>query len=110
MSERKSQHFVYIKLFFLMGISWIVGFIAPFLGNNILWYVFVILNSLQGVFIFVAFVMNKRNMKSLCKICWVKESTTDSTAVNSQKTQSKSVDSASTHVIDTTSPQNGNQV
>ncbi len=36
-----------------MGLTWIVGFIASFLDNEILWWVFILTNSLHGVFLFL---------------------------------------------------------
>ncbi|XP_071945897.1 uncharacterized protein [Antedon mediterranea] len=47
--------FVYIRISTVMGLSLIFGFLASFFDHVILWYLFVILNSLQGVFIFIAF-------------------------------------------------------
>ncbi|CAH1797565.1 unnamed protein product [Owenia fusiformis] len=56
---------VYIKLFIIMGFTWILGFVAPFVGSDFVWYVFILLNALQGAFIFVASVCTKRVLKSL---------------------------------------------
>ncbi|KAJ8319280.1 hypothetical protein KUTeg_004371 [Tegillarca granosa] len=43
-----------------MGLTWICGFVATFSNVMVLWYIFIIFNSLQGVFIFIAFVCNKK--------------------------------------------------
>ena len=43
-----------------MGFTWITGFIANYVKTDVMWYVFVILNSLQGAFIFMAFMCNGR--------------------------------------------------
>ena len=49
----------------LMGFTWIFGFVAAFVGEGWLWYVFIVINSLQGVYIFVAFIANQRVWKLL---------------------------------------------
>ncbi|XP_028394242.1 G-protein coupled receptor Mth2-like [Dendronephthya gigantea] len=51
---------IYVKLSTVMGVTWLLGFGAA--HNTIVAYLYVIVNSLQGVFIFVAFVLNKRTM------------------------------------------------
>ena len=54
-----SYHFViYVKLFFLMGITWIFGFISAFTDEIVVDIIFVILTSLQGFFLFISFVCN----------------------------------------------------
>ncbi|CAH1792406.1 unnamed protein product, partial [Owenia fusiformis] len=54
---------IYTKLFCLMGFTWIFAFIAPY--NVAFWYIFIVLNSSQGVYIFVAFVLTKKVWISL---------------------------------------------
>ncbi|XP_072046865.1 latrophilin receptor-like protein A [Amphiura filiformis] len=51
---------IYIKIASLMGFTWIFGYVAAFTGIEALWYIFIILNSLQGVFIFISFICNRR--------------------------------------------------
>ncbi|XP_071506037.1 uncharacterized protein [Diadema antillarum] len=51
---------IYVKISTLMGFTWILGFVAAFAGVGVLWYIFIILNSLQGVYIMIAFIFNKR--------------------------------------------------
>uniref|UniRef100_A0A1E1XEH3 Putative class b secretin-like g-protein coupled receptor gprmth5 n=1 Tax=Amblyomma aureolatum TaxID=187763 RepID=A0A1E1XEH3_9ACAR len=46
---------VYVKLALVMGATWTLGFVAPFARAQALWHAFVILNSLQGAFVFFAF-------------------------------------------------------
>ncbi|CAH1781194.1 unnamed protein product [Owenia fusiformis] len=68
-SNRNNFHFdVYIKLFIIMGFTWIFGFIAPFVHEAIV-YVFIVLNASQGVFIFISSVCTKvvlNEIKSKC--------------------------------------------
>ncbi|PSN43537.1 hypothetical protein C0J52_03710 [Blattella germanica] len=60
---RKDQArcYLYLKLFTIMGLTWIFGFIAALAKVSILWYPFIIFNGLQGAFIFVMFDV-KRNI------------------------------------------------
>ena len=46
---------IYLKLSVLMGLTWLFGFLASFLKLGFLWYPFIILNGLQGTFIFIFF-------------------------------------------------------
>ena len=46
-----------------MGFVWISGFVAMVINVRFMWYVFVILSGLQGVFIFLSFGVNKRGRK-----------------------------------------------
>ncbi|XP_037093970.1 G-protein coupled receptor Mth2-like [Pollicipes pollicipes] len=48
---------LYSRLAVIMGLSWVVGLAAGWLDFPPLWYVFVVLNTLQGVFIFCSFTM-----------------------------------------------------
>ncbi|ESO93108.1 hypothetical protein LOTGIDRAFT_58438, partial [Lottia gigantea] len=46
---------IYTKLSFIMGLTWIFGIVGAIVHNEILWYVFIIFNGLQGFFIFLSF-------------------------------------------------------
>ena len=60
-SKQEQKNFqVYVRLFLLMGITWILGFIAPFIDHVAIQSLFVILNALQGLFLFIAFVCRKK--------------------------------------------------
>ena len=61
---RPSTLFVAFKLCTLMSFTWIFGFIAPWESG--LWYAFTLFNTLQGVYIFLAFGASKK-LLSLCK-------------------------------------------
>ncbi|XP_068248195.1 uncharacterized protein [Palaemon carinicauda] len=50
---------VHGRLAVLMSIAWVSGIIAYFVNDDIAWCIFIILTSLQGAFIFVAFTCNK---------------------------------------------------
>ncbi|XP_046446417.1 adhesion G protein-coupled receptor L3-like [Daphnia pulex] len=57
-----------ISLTFILGITWVFGFLYFGQGTMIFAYVFTILNSLQGLFIFITLcVMNKKVRKDLVR-------------------------------------------
>ena len=58
--SKDSQHSwqVYAKLLIVMGLGWNVGFVAMWLDSTYPWILFVILNSSQGIFLFLAFVVD----------------------------------------------------
>ncbi|XP_030831929.1 adhesion G-protein coupled receptor G2-like [Strongylocentrotus purpuratus] len=62
-SKQLSDLWIYVKMSTLLGFTWIFGFVAAFADVTALWYIFIILNSLQGVYIFIAFICNKRVFK-----------------------------------------------
>ena len=67
-TQQNEHHFlVYVRLFVLMGFTWIFGFLSAFTDEVAIDFVFVILTSLQGVFLFVSFVCNKRVLNELKK-------------------------------------------
>ncbi|XP_071809663.1 uncharacterized protein [Asterias amurensis] len=51
---------VYIKISTLLGFTWIFGFAAAISNVNVLWYIFIVLNSCQGLLIFLSFTCNPR--------------------------------------------------
>ena len=53
---------VHAKLALLMGFTWIFGFLANIKYMAFLNYIFVLLNTLQGVFIFISFVLTSKVM------------------------------------------------
>ena len=55
--KSKIHFLLYVKLSILMGLGWLFGVLASILKSSLLWYPFIIVNSLQGTFIFVFFDM-----------------------------------------------------
>ena len=51
---------IYVKLFLVMGLTWVVGFVAVLVPHPVLWYSFIVLNTLQGLFIFLSFVVTAK--------------------------------------------------
>ncbi|XP_065352846.1 uncharacterized protein LOC135947821 [Cloeon dipterum] len=65
-SVTRTDFRLYLRLAVLMGLTWSVGLLAGFLDTPALWLVFVVLNSLQGLFIFLAFTCTSKVLKE-CK-------------------------------------------
>ena len=51
---------LYVKLAIIMGLTWVLGFLATLLENVVLWYIFVVLNSLQGLWICLTFICSAK--------------------------------------------------
>ncbi|EFX73786.1 hypothetical protein DAPPUDRAFT_14177, partial [Daphnia pulex] len=51
----RTRFFLYVKLGTIMGLGWVSGFIAALADVPGLWYPFILFNTLQGTFIFLAF-------------------------------------------------------
>ena len=61
--NRRSNLSIYAKLSTLMGFTWLFGLLALVVtSTTVFWYFFVILTSLQGVFVAVAFVVNAKTI------------------------------------------------
>ena len=64
------KQFVFVpQISTLLGFTWFFGFIAGFANINVLWYIFIILNSLQGFYIFLAFMANRRVAGMWISLC-----------------------------------------
>ena len=60
-SNQTNYNFVmYSRLALLMGLSWIIGILAGYFQEVILWYIFIIINTLQGFFIFISFTCKQK--------------------------------------------------
>ncbi|XP_041484617.1 uncharacterized protein LOC121431172 [Lytechinus variegatus] len=60
LARAKEELSLYIKLSSVMGFTWIFCFVCEYANVPELWYIFTAVNSLQGVFVFLAFGLNKR--------------------------------------------------
>lgn len=56
---------LYVKLALIMGLGWTFGFIAGLADRPELWYAFILLNALQGAFIFIAFTCKQKTIDTL---------------------------------------------
>ncbi|GIY18974.1 g-protein coupled receptor Mth2 [Caerostris extrusa] len=70
-SQAQRRNFkLYLRLALLMGLTWIVGIVAGYVDIEALWYLFVVLNTLQGLFIFIAFTCSTKVLKYLKDKAW----------------------------------------
>ena len=73
--EKRKKHLrrlgIYARMAIIMGLTWLLGCVASMIPDEgnifpmILWYMFVITNGLQGVFIFYTYILNKKTLKVL---------------------------------------------
>ncbi|XP_049853010.1 uncharacterized protein LOC126334620 [Schistocerca gregaria] len=56
---------LYVRLAIVMGLTWSVGLLAGYLDQEGLWYAFVALNTLQGLFIFLAFTCTEKVARAI---------------------------------------------
>ncbi|CAF0834291.1 unnamed protein product [Brachionus calyciflorus] len=90
-SDRK-RLILFVKLFVLSGLTWVTGFIGSIWNDkySIIWYIFIILNSLQGLFIFCSYAFNQSNKantrssvhRTLSSMVSKKHSTKETSTVN----------------------------
>ena len=69
-----TQLFLFVKLAFVMGLTWITGFVATLAQVEALWYIFILLNSFQVIF-YVAHKYEQKCSSALSGIhpmnsCW----------------------------------------
>ena len=60
--DDQQKFVIYVKLSSVMGFTWLFGFLANLTVLTVFWYVFIVLNTLQGVFIAMSFVFTRRVM------------------------------------------------
>lgn len=81
------MHFsVYIKLFSITGLSWLLQIIDMFLETTMFTYVVAILNGLQGLFIFISYVCNRRVLTMYAEVCCKANRQHSSRSSNTAKT------------------------
>ncbi len=56
---------LYARLSVIMGLTWILGLVAGFADNDLLWLLFILSNSFLGLFIFLAFTWRKSILQGL---------------------------------------------
>ncbi|XP_038045382.1 uncharacterized protein LOC119719972 [Patiria miniata] len=88
--EKARELWIYLKISAVMGFTWVFGCLANRINHVVLWYLFVILNSLQGVFIFVSFGCNRR-IRALWREKLVAKQPRGTSDTKTRKTQSASV-------------------
>ncbi|XP_066284166.1 uncharacterized protein [Branchiostoma lanceolatum] len=55
-----SKAWVYLRISFLTGFTWILGFIYPYVNSRVLDYIFIVLNASQGLLLTVALTMTSK--------------------------------------------------
>ncbi|KAI8490987.1 hypothetical protein Bbelb_314060 [Branchiostoma belcheri] len=55
--SQSSKAWVYLRISFLMGLTWILGFIYPYVNSRVVEYIFVVLNASQGLLLTVVMTM-----------------------------------------------------
>ncbi|XP_060850592.1 uncharacterized protein LOC132929326 [Rhopalosiphum padi] len=58
---------MYCRLAVLMGLTWSTGIVASYTDAAYMWLLFVVLNTFQGLFVFVAFTCRRRILDSLVR-------------------------------------------
>ncbi|XP_070173000.1 adhesion G protein-coupled receptor E2-like [Littorina saxatilis] len=61
----KQRLLVYTKMVCVMGFTWAAGFLAAFTEQPAFWWVYILLNGLQGTFIAFSFFLNTRLLRFL---------------------------------------------
>jgi len=89
-SGPKTNFYLYLRLSTLMGLSWIAGVLAGALDMEPVWYAFLVLNTLQGLFILVFFSCSKKVVTSVKeRLCMGSQEETNSTWQWSGRLKSK---------------------
>jgi len=87
-SKSTGRLFLYAKLSFVMGLSWVFGFVASIYDWTVFWYMFVIFNSLQGAFICLSFVCTAKVFRLLkngnCSSGYTPPSSSNNTRINNR--------------------------
>ncbi|XP_078700917.1 uncharacterized protein LOC144927396 [Branchiostoma floridae x Branchiostoma belcheri] len=55
--SQSSKAWVYLRISFLMGLTWILGFIYPYVNSRVVEYIFIVLNASQGLLLTVTMTM-----------------------------------------------------
>ena len=63
--KTRSKLLLFLKLLILMGLSWMLAFIASFIDQNWIYLIHTIANAFQGFFISITFIFNKKVLKLL---------------------------------------------
>ncbi|GFS90179.1 g-protein coupled receptor Mth2 [Nephila pilipes] len=56
---------LYVRLGLMMGVTWLFGIIATVANDRTLWFIFDLLNSLQGLFLFLLFTCSRKVFKHI---------------------------------------------
>lgn len=59
------NYILYVRLGLMMGLTWIISIIALISNSEVVWFIFDLLNSLQGLFLFLLFTCTRKVLKDL---------------------------------------------
>ena len=105
---KRKRLILYIKLFHVLGLTWILAFLASIVDVlEPLWYVFAFSCSLQGVYIFLAFVCTRRVWRMLREKAGYPVSTTTSSTTKRTSLHSSRNSAARIEVKTTESTRKG---
>ena len=65
--QEESRLTLFIRLFFLTGMNWFLALISAIFGQSFIWHIYIVVNSLQGFFIFLSFALNVQTKKEIKK-------------------------------------------
>ncbi|XP_078616323.1 uncharacterized protein LOC144884728 [Branchiostoma floridae x Branchiostoma japonicum] len=54
---------VYVRISFLMGLTWLLGFIYPYVNSSVLDYIFIVLNASQGLLLALTLTLTSEVMQ-----------------------------------------------
>ena len=63
----KNRLILFIKLIILFGMTWVFGLLVSFKEDSFVWFIYIILNSLQGFFIFMAYAFTPQTKKNVTR-------------------------------------------
>ncbi len=66
--EKYKEIAIFIKIASIMGFGWLFGFLANWYNYKVLWYMFIMLTGLQGIQIWLSFII-KPTLKNICVVC-----------------------------------------
>ncbi|XP_045101264.1 uncharacterized protein LOC123498160 [Portunus trituberculatus] len=104
----RTRLILYVKLALIQGVSWVTGFIAAFSDLSFCWYIYTVINGLQGAFIFLAFDMKRKVWESVWEALvgtpWRKRKSSKDTRTTSmgRTTNNSNSDSDEGHELDST--------
>ena len=78
LQQERNYLTIYARLSTLTGFTWLIGFLLILVQSEVLEYIFILLNASQGIFIMIAFSVNK-NLWKIC--CPEKDVTTRSSRI-----------------------------
>ncbi|KFM83514.1 G-protein coupled receptor Mth2, partial [Stegodyphus mimosarum] len=76
--KERINFILYVRLGLMIGITWMTGVIAAISKSYVVWIIFDVLNSLQGLFLFMLFTCSKKVYKHFRKMTSDKSTLTSS--------------------------------